>query len=278
MEKTWAVYMHTNKTNNKVYVGITCESVQKRWRNGKGYLRKNKDGSFQQPKFARAIIKYGWENFDHIVWAEGLSHKNACKVEQLLIAIWDTIKNGYNITAGGEGTVGVSNAGENSSFYGKHHTEETKALLSELRKKYYEENDHYRCEIVYQFDMNGDFIREFKSLQEMERQTGISHSVVARVCNGKLNYTHGYAWAYKKNVSDLAKFKEDFLHRIAEKKKKCARRSSKPVDLYDLTGNFIAHFESASELARQFNVHKDTVSWSCRHDGVFQGKFKCKYA
>ena len=35
--------------------------------------------------------------------------------------------------------------------------------------------------------------------------------------------------------------------------------------------------ESASALARQFNVHKDTVAWSCRHDGVFQGKFKCKY-
>ena len=277
MEKTWTVYMHTNKINNKVYVGITSQDVKQRWRNGKGYLKKRSDGSYVQTKFARAIQKYGWDNFEHIVWAEGLSHKDACNVEQLLIAIWDTIKNGYNITAGGEGAVGVINTGENNSFYGKHHTEETKALLSEFRKKYYKENDHCRCEIVYQFDMNGNFIQEFKSLQEMERKTGISHSVVARVCNGKLNYTHGYTWAYKKNVNDLEKFKEDFLHRIAKKKRNNSKHLRKPVNLYDLAGNFIASFESASELARQFNVHADTVAWSCRNDGVFQGKFKCKY-
>lgn len=278
MEKTWTVYMHTNKINNKVYVGITNQTTTSRWRlDGSGYLRKNKNCSYSQPKFAHAILKYGWDNFEHIVWAEGLTHDDACHAEKLLIAIWDTIKNGYNMTKGGEGTYGISHYGEDNPFYGKHHNEETKSLMSEFWKKYYKEHESWRCEIVYQFDMNGNFIREFKSLQEMERQTGIDHSVVARVCNGKLNYTHGYTWAYKKNVADLEQFKEDFLNRINEKKKNYSKHFRKPVSLYDLDGNFIECFESASALARQFNVHKDTVAWSCRHDGVFQGKFKCKY-
>ena len=103
MEKTWTVYMHTNKINNKVYVGITNQTTIGRWRlDGSGYLGKNKNGSYSQPKFAHAILKYGWDNFEHIVWAEGLTHDDACHIEQLLIAIWDTIKNGYNMTKGGE--------------------------------------------------------------------------------------------------------------------------------------------------------------------------------
>ena len=47
MEKTWTVYMHTNKINNKVYVGITSQKVQNRWNNGKGYFVKNKEGRFR---------------------------------------------------------------------------------------------------------------------------------------------------------------------------------------------------------------------------------------
>ena len=36
-DKRWCVYMHTNKINNKVYVGQTCVKPSYRWRNGEGY-------------------------------------------------------------------------------------------------------------------------------------------------------------------------------------------------------------------------------------------------
>ena len=55
---SYTVYKHTFP-NNKVYIGITSQSVSRRWRNGEGYRNK-------QQLIYRAILKYGWDNIKHI--------------------------------------------------------------------------------------------------------------------------------------------------------------------------------------------------------------------
>lgn len=145
----YCVYMHINKINNKVYIGQTCQDIKRRWRDGgSGYLVK-RNGKYTQPLFARAILKYGWNNFEHIVWAEGLIKEEANKSERLLIAIWDTRnpKHGYNIRFGGdnhklteETKKKISDAkkgkyaGGKSPMYGKHLSEETKEKISQANR------------------------------------------------------------------------------------------------------------------------------------------------
>lgn len=159
-KKNYCVYMHVNKINNKKYIGITCESPpEKRWgQNGSKY-KKN------QACFYSAIQKYGWENFEHVIWAENLFEYEAKSIEVALIATyktnvsrWHDEAQGYNMTDGGEGTRGrecseetrrkMSEAlkgkyvGENGTFYGKHHTEESKKRMSEIKKKTYVGENH----------------------------------------------------------------------------------------------------------------------------------------
>lgn len=61
----YTVYMHTNKTNLKRYIGITGQTVQERWRDGKGYK--------SCILFNRAIQKYGWDGFEHEIVASNLT-------------------------------------------------------------------------------------------------------------------------------------------------------------------------------------------------------------
>jgi hypothetical protein len=92
MNKKYCVYEHIFP-NGKKYIGISCDA-EKRWRNGKGYET--------QPKIARAINKYGWENVTHNIIIDGISKEQAEMLEKYLIAELKTIDHGYNTSTGGD--------------------------------------------------------------------------------------------------------------------------------------------------------------------------------
>ena len=104
----WCVYIHRNIVNNKLYIGITSKRADDRWgANGCNYIKKS------QPAFSNAIKKYGWDNFEHIIFADKLTEEKAKYLEILLIAMFKTNctkhKNpayGYNMTDGGNGSSG----------------------------------------------------------------------------------------------------------------------------------------------------------------------------
>lgn len=154
----YTIYIHINKLNNKVYIGQTCQKPQKRWDNGKGYQTSS--------KFYNAILKYGWDNFQHKILFTNLSLEEANKKEQELIQQYHSTEDqyGYNLTSGGlnfkhseqtKKKIGQSNhialqgnkwsqhqrqimsqkfKGQGNPFYGKHHSQQSKKKISQSRK------------------------------------------------------------------------------------------------------------------------------------------------
>ena len=140
----FCVYIHTNKVNNKVYVGQTCKNPEHRWNKGEGY----KHSTY----FYSAIKKYGWDGFYHEIVASNLTKEEANNFEKLLIKQLNA-KNrlyGYNLTDGGSDGCGriVSEEtrrkqsiamqgkmnGSKHPMYGKHPSEESKRKNSEAHK------------------------------------------------------------------------------------------------------------------------------------------------
>jgi len=55
--KNYKVYVHVNKVNNKKYVGITKQTVQRRWQSGHGYHNQNKTNYFWNATTLCDILK-----------------------------------------------------------------------------------------------------------------------------------------------------------------------------------------------------------------------------
>ncbi|MCQ2771550.1 MAG: GIY-YIG nuclease family protein, partial [Clostridia bacterium] len=153
----YILYMHTTPST-KVYIGITCQSINKRWKNGKGYIGCT--------AFYRAIEKYGWNNIEHKILFTGLSKNDACELEKEYIKKYDSSNplKGYNLTSGGEHCEQTKQSRKQLSdslkqYYANNPnaknriseqlrtrpvSEETKCKMSESRKKYLIENPDAR--------------------------------------------------------------------------------------------------------------------------------------
>lgn len=90
----FVVYKHTSPSG-KVYIGITNQKPERRWRpDGSGYR--------QSTHFYRAIKKYGWDSFIHEILYKGLSKEDALRIEKELIQEYKSYENGYNSSLGGD--------------------------------------------------------------------------------------------------------------------------------------------------------------------------------
>ena len=92
----YVIQMHRNKLNNKVYIGQThLSNINRRFRGGSGY----KGSSY----FYRAIQKYGWENFEHIILECNISKIDIDEKEKQYIKKQQATNPqfGYNIQEGG---------------------------------------------------------------------------------------------------------------------------------------------------------------------------------
>lgn len=195
----YIVYCHTNKINGKRYVGITKQKPDRRWSNGHGYI--NND------HFYNSIKKYGWEEFYHEILFTGLSKEEAQNKEIELIAKWDLTNNekGYNKAPGGNLLPELS--------------DESKLKISNTLKETYKKSQHpcfgrpmsARCkEImknandrrkkpVLQYSLSGDFIKEYSSLRELERETGFHRAAIKDNIVGKSSQSYGFIWKFKED-------------------------------------------------------------------------------
>lgn len=109
----------------KYYIGQT-----KHEKTRKSAHKKNAERDFNT-HFYRAIRKYGFDNFKYKV-LEKVDVEKLDEREMYYIEKYNSFKEGYNSTLGGNGSKGTF--GELNPFYNKTHTKETKKLISKLHK------------------------------------------------------------------------------------------------------------------------------------------------
>ena len=128
-------------------------------------------------------------------------------LETYYISKYDSYKNGYNSTTGGDGARGqkiseetkeklrISMKGENNPFYGRHHTEETKKKMS-ISKRGNKRPDNYRA--ILQIDMEtGEVIKEWEAIKFAAESLNLHCPNIINVCKGIQKQSGGFIWRYK---------------------------------------------------------------------------------
>ena len=103
------IYVYFNRAKyekegiEKYYVGQTIGTMEQRaGKDGKNYSWKDPSCN---SKFARSIRKWGWNAFEGRVLEE-VYEEDLNELEKFYIEQFDSYKNGYNSTLGGEGSSG----------------------------------------------------------------------------------------------------------------------------------------------------------------------------
>lgn len=187
--------MHT-VPNGRKYIGITYQKPERRWRGGMHYD--------YNKRFFSVIVQYGWDNIKHEILYENLTREEAEQREIELIKKHKTNQEeyGYNMTTGGKGAPNCTKSIEtreklSKANKGRKASEETKRKISEGRKGKLMGGESPSAKKVLQYDLDGNFIKEWDSMKDIERALDVDYSNIWAVCNNKRKQIKGYVWKYK---------------------------------------------------------------------------------
>ena len=202
------IYKITNMLNNKVYIGKTLSTPEKRWRE---HINDSQKSQCAQRPLYRAFAKYGIENFQLDI-IEECSPEEVNEKEIQWIEILGSFKYGYNATQGGDGKhycdydliYTLFQEGKNIKQIAEltHYDIETcrKALenfniTAEMRQVRGRETI---IKSVMQLDKDtNEILAIYPSIQAAYNVLNKQHSGhIAAVCTGKRKTAYGYKWKY----------------------------------------------------------------------------------
>jgi group I intron endonuclease len=168
--------------------------------------------------FYHAIRKYGWDNMTWEVLEKADSWEKAQELEMFYIAKFDTYKNGYNMTLGGDGHLGFKQSietiekralGNSRALKGKklspEHVEAIRKVrfgntnkrgtkLSDEQKKRISEVQRHKMKPVVCLETK----QEFESINAAAKAMNLHKSGVMRCVNKKgQTTTGGFTFVYK---------------------------------------------------------------------------------
>ena len=210
------IYLITNIQNGMRYVGQS-RHIEKR------FIQHMVDDKKLNTKLGKDIQEYGAKNFTLTILEE-CDLKELDNKERFWINKLNTYPNEYNMTPGGRDQVCDLNKlraipskevvkfwqlGFSISEIQKHFKKsctntiknqliEEGYSLEEIEKRGQQKRRNQRIsKSVCQYNLKGEFIAEFPSLNEAGRATNISSQNIGAVCRGKRMTAGGFIWKYK---------------------------------------------------------------------------------
>jgi len=259
------IYKITNP-KGKIYIGQSI-NIEKRWER-EYYTLQCKD----QPKIYNSLKKYGPEN--HI-----FEIIEKCLLDQLneRERYWQDY---YNVLEEGLNLKLTNTEDRNGK-----HSDETISKMKEYWRNYYKINNGPNKGIkqseetklkksksapthpIFQYNLNGDFIRGWNRIIDVERELGIANQSITLCCQGKKDSAGGYIWRYQDSPKEL-------LENI-----KPVRSTKYGISIlqYDLNMNLIKKWKNMKVASIELNIDNGSISNCCKNKTKTAGGYIWKY-
>lgn len=273
MEK-YQVYQHTSP-NGKVYIGITKKArARDRWKYGHGYKH--------NAHFYNAIKKYGWNNIEHKVLMSNLTLEEACHVEKELIALYTEKGICYNIAEGGtNGNTYKRTEKEKQHlkeffkdywknhehpYKGKHHSEESKKIMKEKAKAYWQKNyKEVYDRLIYKakvgvYNVTSSDYREYESEKEAAHVLNINVSTFRKHLKKGAILNNHIVFKTEELTFEEALQK---AYNIEKQNIHCGGQE-KAVVQFSLTGDIVTLHSSIKQAAEKTRFNVSKIGEACR--------------
>lgn len=117
---------------------------------------------------------------------------------------------------------------------------------------------------VYQFSLDGKFIKKWESGMEASHYLGKKEQSIYKCCNNVMHSAHGFYWSYSPKFNRKLSNKE-WYH-------------NNGVIQYDLNGNELKRFDSIKQAADEVGVSPVRICCCCRGKSRTSKGFIWKYA
>lgn len=284
------IYKFTSKITGLSYIGQSIK-IEDRYNQ---HLTKMLNES-ENSKWYQALREQGIDNFEFSILEE--CHPSELNMREIYwIAEFDSYHNGYNSTPGGQNKyydpqsiydawdeglapleiseklgIGTSCIYYNLKEYKNYNKHEAKIRGGKLAYKTAIKNGNiaYPKEIttIYQYDLDGNFIRDWSSCKEAARNhMHWDPSLLGKVIAGKRKTAYGYQWT-------------NYYTEKIEPYKGKNQGKPKAVIQYDLQGNQIAYYESLAEASRRTLCDSSLLRRACNNsDKRTAGGYKWRWA
>lgn len=206
--KNMFIYKLTNILNNKIYIGLTTETISERCRKR---IAEAKYKESRNSYILNAIRKHGSEVFkveqlDTANTLEELQQKEIFYIQQYN----STDRNiGYNLTKGGEGNLGLKMSDETKEKIRQKHlgikwSDDRKLKHSELLKSknidYSKGKENCRiynlkaCKKVGKFDVDNKLVKIYNTIAEASKYENVSRSTIQQRIKKKDKLFNGFIY------------------------------------------------------------------------------------
>ena len=231
------IYKITNP-NGKVYIGKSIDIEKRYYQYKKGHAK-------NQTALYRSLKKYGWDSHKVEVLKE-CTEDQLNTLEKYYINYYDSVENGLNLTYGGDG-------GRKSDI--------TKQRISKSMMG--ERGPYNVINPVYQYDLDGNFIEEWKNPKTIVDFMNLSRGAIHEVIDtDKTIRGYRFTSIKKEKLSPTTKWE----------------KNKKPILEYDLKNNFIKEWSCANEASKSLNIAIQHITACCRGERkkTFNRKFTYK--